>query len=148
MQNIIGDGPRPLVGLGVVLFKTASVLLIRRGKAPNAGSWSLPGGRQELGETAVDGARRELLEETGVTAGTLILAANLDSIHRDPDGVILFHYTILDFAGHWVAGEPVAGDDVTDALWAPLDALEPYALWSEAHRVIAAGLRVLDYVPC
>ncbi len=134
------------MGLGVALFKAASVLLVRRGKAPNAGSWSLPGGRQELGETAVDGARRELLEETGVTAGPLILAANVDSIHRDAAGAILFHYTILDFAGQWLAGEPVAGDDVTDAVWAPLDTLAPYELWSEAHRVITAAQTVLGRV--
>ena len=147
MQNEGEAIERPVVGLGVVLFKAGSVLLVRRGKAPNAGAWSLPGGRQELGETAADGARRELLEETGCTAGALVLAANVDSIHRDEAGRILFHYTILDFVGRWVSGEPVAGDDVTDALWAPLDGLEPYALWTEAHRVIAAAQRVLASLP-
>ncbi len=135
----------PLVGLGVALFKDGHVLLVRRGKPPNAGSWSLPGGRQELGETAEAGARRELLEETGTQAGPLLLAAHVDSIHRDLAGQVSFHYTILDFAGHWVAGEPVPGDDVTAAEWASLDALGPYDLWSEAHRVIATARHLLSF---
>jgi len=130
--------------VGVALFKGPAVLLVRRGKPPNAGSWSLPGGRQEWGETAEHGARRELLEETGITAGPLTFTAHVDGIHRDVSGTVLFHYTILDFTGYWLAGDPVAGDDVTDAVWAPLDALGPYQLWSEAHRVIAAARRALS----
>ena len=134
---------RPLVGLGVVLLRPGAVLLVRRGKAPNAGAWSIPGGAQELGETAEDGARRELLEESGLHAGRLLLAANVDSITRDGAGRVQYHYTILDFAAEWTGGEPQAGGDVTDATWAPLDGLEPFALWSEAHRVIACAQRVL-----
>ncbi|MCY3829557.1 MAG: NUDIX domain-containing protein, partial [Rhodospirillaceae bacterium] len=42
---------RPVVGVGVVVWKDGQVLLIRRGKSPMRGRWSLPGGRQELGET-------------------------------------------------------------------------------------------------
>jgi hypothetical protein len=52
---------------------------------------------------------------------------------------VRFHYTIIDFAARWLAGEPVAATDVTEAVWAPLDALEQYGLWNEAHRVIAIG---------
>jgi len=127
---------RPLVGIGVVLLKPGAVLLVRRAKAPSAGSWSLPGGAQELGETAEQAARRELLEETGLAAGPMRLVANVDSIHHDAAGRVQFHYTILDFAARWTGGVPQAGDDVTEAVFAPLDGLGPYALWSEAHRVI------------
>ncbi len=135
---------RPLVGIGVVLLRPGAVLLVRRGKAPNAGAWSIPGGAQKLGETAEDGARRELLEETGLHAGPLHLAAYVDSVTRDPAGAVQFHYTILDFAARWTGGEPQAGGDVTDAVFAPLDGLERYTLWSEAHRVIALSRRLLD----
>jgi ADP-ribose pyrophosphatase YjhB (NUDIX family) len=134
----------PIVGIGVCLLRGDAVLLVRRGKPPNQGSWALPGGAQELGETAEAAARRELLEETGLQAGPLHLAANVDSIHRDTDGRVRYHYTIIDFAASWAGGEPVAGDDVSDVIWAPLDALGPYRLWSEAHRVIAIARRLVE----
>ena len=145
---------QPLVGIGVVLLKppaaslntpaSVAVLLVRRGKPPARDRWSLPGGAQELGETAEQAARRELAEETGLTCGPLILAANVDSIHHDAEGRVQYHYTILDFAGYWQSGVPVAGSDVTDALFAPLDDLDRYELWSEAHRVIDTARRLLS----
>jgi ADP-ribose pyrophosphatase YjhB (NUDIX family) len=134
---------RPIVGIGVVVLKPGAVLLVRRGKPPSMGAWSLPGGAQEVGETAEDAARRELLEETGVKVGPLTLAANVDTIRRDEAGRVRFHYTILDFAAAWLDGEPVAGSDVSEAIWARLDALDAYGLWSEAHRVIAIARRQL-----
>jgi 8-oxo-dGTP diphosphatase len=141
---------RPMVGIGVVMLKLSAtnspeaVLLVRRGKPPALGSWSLPGGAQELGETAEDAARRELAEETGLIAGPLVLAANVDSIHCDPDGRVQFHYTILDFAAQWQDGVPVAGGDVTEAVFAPIDDLARFELWSEAHRVIGEARRLLS----
>lgn len=127
---------RPIVGIGLVVLKDDSVLLVRRGKPPNMGSWTLPGGAQEVGETAEQAARRELLEETGITAGPLHFAAHVDNIRRDAAGRVQFHYTILDFAARWLDGEPVAGSDVSEAVWARLDSLESFSLWSEAYRVI------------
>jgi 8-oxo-dGTP diphosphatase len=117
------------------------VLLIRRGRAPMMGAWGLPGGGQELGETAEEAARRELLEETGLTVGEMRLAGAVDSIHRDEAGRVRYHYTILDFTALWTSGEPVALSDAAEAVWARLDALEPYALWHEAHRIIALARR-------
>ena len=133
---------RPIVGIGVVVLKGNAVLLVRRGKPPNMGSWTLPGGAQELGETTEQAARRELAEETGVTVGKLHLAATVDNIRRDDTGRIQFHYTIIDYAGGWLSGDPVAASDVSEAVWAPVDRLEEYGLWSEASRVIgiARGL--------
>lgn len=134
---------RPIVGIGVAVLRPGAVLLVRRARPPNLGAWSLPGGGQELGETAEQAARRELLEETGLTVGALHLAANVDSIARDEAGRVRFHYTIIDFATRWVAGEPVAATDVTEAAWAKLDALDEFNLWSEAHRVIAIARRLV-----
>ena len=128
---------RPFVGIGIVVLRPGEVLLVRRGKAPNFGRWSLPGGAQELGETAEQAAHRELGEETGLKVGQLHLAANVDAIHHDADGQVRFHYTIIDFAAAWIEGDPVAASDISEAIWAPLDRLDDYDLWSEAHRVIA-----------
>lgn len=134
---------RPHVGVLAVVRRGERLLMVQRSKPPRPGVWGFPGGAQELGETAEAAARRELLEETGLTVGPLHLAAHVDSIHRDPEGRIRFHYTILDFAARWQGGDPAAAGDVTDATWAPLDGLEQYVLWSEAHRVIALARRLL-----
>ncbi len=139
---------RPFVGLGVVVLRPGmedvpEVLLARRGKAPNQGSWSLPGGAQELGETAEDGARREIAEECGLQLGALQLAANVDIIRRDPDGRVRFHYTIIDFAAWWQGDAARPGDDVDAVAWVAVSGLAPYALSAEAHRVIAIARGLL-----
>ncbi len=135
---------RPFVGIGIVVLKPGHVLLVRRGKAPNIGSWTLPGGAQDIGETAEDAARRELMEETGVTVGPLHLAANVDAITRDPDGRVRYHYTILDFAGRWEAGEPRGDSDAAEAAWVRFEDMVDYRLWSEAYRVIGIARRLVD----
>jgi 8-oxo-dGTP diphosphatase len=129
--------PRPIVGIGIVVIRGSEVLLCRRGKAPNIGSWTLPGGAQDVGETCIQAARRELQEETGLTVGDLHFCAYVDTIRKDDQGRVRFHYTILDFAARYDGGEAVAGSDVSEVQWAPMDDLGPYKLWSEAHRIIA-----------
>lgn len=136
--------PRPIVGIGVAVLRGDSLLLVRRGTPPNLGAWSLPGGGQELGETAEQAARRELLEETGLQVGALTLAAHVDSIHRDPAGRVQFHYTILDFAARFVAGQARPGGDITAVAWAREAEFDAYALWSEARRVFAIARRLLN----
>jgi 8-oxo-dGTP diphosphatase len=127
---------RPLVGVGVAVLRGHSVLLVRRARPPAQGAWSLPGGAQQLGETAENAARRELLEETGLTVGPLWLAGYVDSVHRDPDGRIRYHYTILDLCAAYSGGEAQAGSDATDIAWADLDRLDDFGLWAEARRII------------
>jgi 8-oxo-dGTP diphosphatase len=126
----------PIVGVGIVCFRGEEVLLIRRGKPPRAGSWSLPGGRQKLGETVRDCALRELRQETGVEAEIGPLVDVVDSLTRDGDGGVQYHYTLVDFRADWRAGNPCAGGDAADARWfAPAD-LADIELWRETRRVI------------
>ncbi len=130
---------RPLVGVGVVVIKNGRVLLIRRGKPPRAGAWSLPGGRQRLGETVREAARRELREETGVEAAVTDLLDVVDSITRDDGGAISYHYTLVDFLAEWRAGEARAGGDAAEAVWAGVEDLAPFELWDETLRLIRLG---------
>ena len=135
--------PRPIVGIGIVVLRGDAVLLVRRGHPPGLGSWALPGGAQELGETAEAAARRELHEETGLTVGALTLVAHVDSIHRDAEARVRYHYTILDFAAHWTGGEPAAGADAAAAGFFADTTPEFRGLWTEAHRVITRARALL-----
>jgi len=134
---------RPWVGIGLIAFRGPEVLLVRRGRPPRLGEWSIPGGAQRLGESAQDAARRELREETGIEVGPLALACVVDAISRDPAGTPRFHYTIVDYCGLWLSGEPRPGDDVSDAAWFVPAALPGLGLWDEAHRAIAEARRAL-----
>lgn len=134
---------RPLIGVGIIVFKRSEtglqVLLVRRGKPPQEGRWSLPGGRQRLGETVREAAEREVLEETGCQVEITALLEVVDSITRDEDEAIAYHYTLIDFLAEWRGGDACASADAAEVAWADPNALEPYALWSETLRVIALG---------
>ncbi len=137
----VSDYPsRPLVGVGAVVVKDARVLLVRRAKAPSAGHWSLPGGRQRLGETVRETAAREVREEAGVEVEVTALLDVVDSITRDEAGAIAYHYTLVDFLAEWRAGPARAGGDATEAVWADAGDLAPYGLWDETLRLIGLGL--------
>ncbi len=127
---------RPIVGVGVVVWRGDRVLLIRRGVPPRKGDWSIPGGAQELGETVEAAGRREVFEETGVEVEITGLVAVVDSIRPDEEGRIRSHYTLIDLAGEWRSGELRPGDDAEDCRWVALDELDDYRLWSETDRII------------
>jgi ADP-ribose pyrophosphatase YjhB (NUDIX family) len=135
---------RPWVGIGCVVFRGGHVLLVRRGKPPRLGQWSLPGGAQHLGETAEEAARRELREEAGIEVGPLTLAIVVDAISHDEDGRAQYHYTIIDFAAEWRAGEALAADDVSAVAWALPADFAAYDLTEATHRAVAAARAALD----
>ena len=130
---------RPWVGIGCIVFREEAVLLVRRGKPPRIGQWSLPGGAQHVGERAEEAARRELREEASIEVGRMALAYVFDAINQDDDGRALYHYTIIDFAAHWLEGEARAGDDVSEVAWALPHELADYDLTEAAHEAIAAA---------
>ena len=128
---------RPIAAVGVVVWRGGRVLLVRRGKPPREGQWSLPGGAQELGETVFEAAAREVREETGIEIEVVDTVAVVDSISRDGDGGVEYHYTLVDVAARWRSGEVLAGGDAAEVTWADPDALDGYDLWSETLRIIA-----------
>jgi 8-oxo-dGTP diphosphatase len=134
---------RPVVGVGAVVWRGERVLLVRRGKPPRAGQWSLPGGAQQLGETLREAIAREVWEETGLELVDLRLLTTVDLVDREPDGRVRFHYTLVDFTAEAPTGEPAAGDDAAAVGWFALDQLDALGLWTETLRIIgeAADLR-------
>jgi len=130
---------RPWVGIGIVVHKNDDILLIKRAKPPYAGSWSLPGGAQDLGETVFDGAYREVLEETGVATHKPRLIDIVDSIHHDKDGKVLYHYTLIEVSCLYKAGQLKALDDAADACWVKYEDLPDYRLRDETMRIISAS---------
>ncbi len=127
---------RPYIGVGAVVFKGTDVLLIKRGKPPRQGQWSLPGGLQQVGETVFEAGVREVHEETGLTVDAIALIDVVDSITRNEDGRPQYHYTLVDILAEWCAGEAVAGDDAAAVAWTALDDLGRFRLWSETERII------------
>lgn len=141
------DAPQwPAIGVGAVIFRGRQVLLIKRGKPPRQGQWSLPGGRQELGETVIEAVQREVLEETGLRVEDIRFLEIVDFIDRDRVDRVRFHYTLLDFMMEAPTGQLVPGSDAADAAWFDLAELAGLGLWDETLRIIAkaADLRGLS----
>ena len=136
------EPPRPIPAVGIICLRAPDeVLLIRRGKPPRAGEWSLPGGRLEWGETLHDAALRELREETGVAAVLLGLTDVVDGLFPpDAGGGPGAHYVLIDYAARWTGGEPRAGDDAAAARFFRRRELDALGLWQETLRVIDAAL--------
>ena len=124
--------PAPVPAVGVVCLRGEEVLLVRRGTAPRLGEWSLPGGRIEPGEKAIDAARRELMEETGVAAEFSGVLDVVDGLFPE----IGRHYVLIDYLAEWVFGEPRAGDDAADARFFPIEEAARLVAWDETARVI------------
>jgi len=127
---------RPLVGVGGVVISNGRALLVRRGGPPLEGQWSIPGGMLEVGETLLEGVRRELLEETGVEVRVGELIEVFERINLDGKGKPRYHFVVLDYLCDAVTGEARAGSDVTAVAWAKPEELATYALTETATRVI------------
>lgn len=124
--------PAPVPCVGVVCLRGDEVLLIRRGRPPRQGEWSLPGGRIEPGERAVEAALRELREETGVEAEITGLIDVVDGVFPE----VGRHYVLIDYAARWLSGEAAAGDDALEARFVALDQVGALVDWDETRRVI------------
>jgi len=125
----------PIVGVGGVVVRRGRVLLVRRGREPLKGQWSVPGGLVELGEELTAAVRRELKEETGLEVEPLEVLAVFDRIFREGSRV-RYHYVIVDYACRWKRGRLRPASDVLDARWVRRDDLPQYHLNEKATSVI------------
>jgi len=111
--------PHPLPGVGALIFRRGSILLVQRGRSPLKGYWSLPGGLIETGEKIEDALRREVLEETGLIVNPTRLFEIFERIIPDSRGRTKYHYILHDYLCTVAGGRLAAGDDAGQVAWVP-----------------------------
>jgi 8-oxo-dGTP diphosphatase len=129
---------RPIVGVGAVILDGTRVLLIKRANEPLKGEWSLPGGAVDVGETLEAAVAREVLEETGLVVSVGPIVEVLDSVRRDADGRVEYHFVIIDYVCRidGAASTAAAGSDAAAIAWADVADLGRYRLTDIALQVI------------
>ncbi|MFG1461566.1 NUDIX hydrolase [Xanthobacter sp. DSM 24535] len=135
---------RPTLAASAAVFRGPLVLLAQRGYAPGKGLWSLPGGRVEPGETLAEAAAREVMEEVRVEAEMIGLAAALDFISRDAEGVLTSHFVVAAHAALWRSGEPMIGDEAVAVGWFHPDEVASLATTHGLADVVHRAARLLS----
>ncbi len=133
---------RPLVGVGALIREENRIVLVRRGRPPGEGEWSIPGGLVKTGETLKQAVVREAREETGLKVEPLSLVELLERIFPDDLGRTRHHYVLADYLCRVVGGTLKAGSDATEALWVDRSGLQLYSLAPVTWEVILKGLDV------
>ncbi|WP_411815996.1 NUDIX hydrolase [Hyphococcus sp. DH-69] len=129
------------IGVGAVVFRGDDVLLIKRGKAPFLGHWSIPGGRLEYGERLIDAITREIHEETATTVRILGLLDAFEALPRTPQQFDR-HTIMIDYVAEWVSGEPVAGDDATEAEFVSIDEAMTRLSWDQTRLALSRAIEL------
>jgi 8-oxo-dGTP diphosphatase len=108
---------RPFLAVSAAIVRDDRILVVRRARAPALGVYTLPGGVVELGETLTEAVVREVREETGLAIEPVGLAGFRETVVRDAEDRVERHFIILCFAAHWVSGEPVLNEELSEAHW-------------------------------
>jgi mutator protein MutT len=132
---------QPLIGVGAIIVHSGKVVLVKRGHAPLAGEWSIPGGVLEVGETMREGVIREAREETGLMVEPLDLLGVFDRLMRDDKGQVLYHYVLVDFQCRVVSGDLKAAGDADEAQWFTSQEVTALALPPDTAEVIRLGFK-------
>ena len=133
--------PHPSVTTDCVIFgfdgTRLNVLLIERGNDPYKGCWAFPGGFLNMDESALEGAKRELYEETGLRDAYIHQFHAFSAPDRDPrERVISIAYFALVRLT-----DVKAGDDAAKAQWFPLDEIPPLAF--DHDKMLREALKAL-----
>jgi ADP-ribose pyrophosphatase YjhB (NUDIX family) len=129
----------PLVGVGAVIAERDRVVLVKRGRAPLLGEWSIPGGLLEVGETLRQGAEREALEETGLIVRATELLGVFERMVPDDEKRMRYHYILIDFLCERISSEIKAAGDAAEAQWFLKDELSSVSLPRDTAEVIQLG---------
>ena len=135
---------RPIVGVAAVVIEDERVVLVRRGRPPAYGEWSLPGGAVEPGETLEKAVVREVEEEIGLNVEVVEVVAVLDRIFWDQEGQVQYHYVLVDFLCRKTGGKLQASSDAISCAQVPFSALAQYNLSKETNEVISKAYQRLS----
>ena len=130
----------PQLAVSAAIFRDGKILLVRRARSPAKGSYSLPGGRVEIGEALHTALHREVAEETALKIQIADLAAWREVLPTAKGGG---HYLIMSFAARWSAGEVVLNGELDDYKWLAPDALGELKVTEGLFEVIQSARRVL-----
>ena len=131
---------RPIVGVGALILRDGKLLLVKRGSQPGQGKWSIPGGLVELGENVQDAMMRETKEEVNLEVEPVKLMDVFDSITRDGQGRVQYHFVVINFLVRVVGGGLKTASDILEARWVPIDEVEKcdlteyFRVFFEKHR--------------
>jgi 8-oxo-dGTP diphosphatase len=130
----------PLLTVDTVITQNNSVVLIMRKNPPFKGSWALPGGFVEYGETVEMAAIRETKEETGLDIGLDGIVGVYSDPNRDPRG----HIISICFLGHRIGGELVADTDAADIQCMCIDEISETELAFDHHKILEDAFELLN----
>jgi ADP-ribose pyrophosphatase len=129
--------PNPLVGVGVVVQRENTVLLVKRANEPKKGLWAIPGGLIKLGESVQQAAVREVFEECSISIQLQDVISVVDLIDKDDEGKIKYHFVLIDFVAQYTGGELRADSDALDAAWVPMSELDQFDIPEITRKVIS-----------
>ena len=132
---------RPILAVSAAVFREGRVLIVRRGRAPLIGHFSLPGGVVEVGETLAEAVARELAEEVGVSARIVGFNRHVEAIAHEGDR-IRTHFVIASFVARWISGEARVSDEVDRVDWINPAAAPPSPTTPELSEIIASAARI------
>lgn len=126
----------PVCAVGALIYQGSQILLVRRGKAPSLGKWSIPGGRLRLGETLEAAVIRETREETALSVRPLRIGKVVEHLLQDERGDIEYHYVIVDYVCQVIEGSPQPASDVSEVQFVEICQLTQWDMTEGTAAVI------------
>jgi ADP-ribose pyrophosphatase YjhB (NUDIX family) len=132
----------PYLGVGAVVFNKDQILLIKRGQEPSFGKWTIPGGLIELGESLVDGVKREIFEECNIQIKVYKQIDIFEYIEHDDSNKIKYHYIIIDYLADYLEGNLTAKSDILEAKWCTKSEFSHLDVIDTTRQVVEKALKL------